>query len=81
LIASMIPEGTAPPLGAVWLDTRIDLPGPTRSAYDRAYRDVFTNAVVEPVSVDGGLAIPAATIFDGFPVALLLPCSRLTSVS
>jgi (1->4)-alpha-D-glucan 1-alpha-D-glucosylmutase len=75
LIASVIPEGTAPPLGAVWLDTRIDLPGPTASAYGRAYRDVFTNAVVEPVMADGALAIPAAMLFDRFPVALLLPCS------
>jgi (1->4)-alpha-D-glucan 1-alpha-D-glucosylmutase len=75
LIASMIPEGTAPPLGAAWLDTRIDLPGPTRSACDRAYRDVFTNVVVEPVIADGALAIPAATLFDRFPVALLVPCA------
>jgi hypothetical protein len=59
----------------VWLDTRIDLPGPAGSVYDRAYRDVFTNTVVEPVTADGALAIPAATLFDRFPVALLLPCS------
>jgi (1->4)-alpha-D-glucan 1-alpha-D-glucosylmutase len=74
LIASVIPDATAPPLGPVWLDTRIELPAPA-TAYRRAYRDVFTNAVVEPALVEGALAIPAATLFDRFPVALLLPCS------
>ena len=75
LIASVVPDPTTLPLGAVWLDTRIDLPATASPGYSRPFRDVFTNAVVEPVTVNGALAMPAAALFDRFPVALLVPCS------
>ena len=68
LIATLIPEGTAPPLGAAaWGDTRIEV----RDA--RPFRDVFTGATRTPERRDEGYVLPAAAIFERFPVALLVP--------
>jgi (1->4)-alpha-D-glucan 1-alpha-D-glucosylmutase len=75
LIASVIPDATAPPLGPVWLDTRIDLPFSAAPADRVRFRDAFTGAVVEPTTADGALTISAATLFSRFPVALLCPCA------
>jgi (1->4)-alpha-D-glucan 1-alpha-D-glucosylmutase len=73
LIATLTPDGSTAPLGsAVWADTRIELPGP---AYDRSFRNVFTGAIVAPERRGDGRSIPAATLFERFPVALLVPCS------
>jgi maltooligosyltrehalose synthase len=73
LIATLTPDGSAPPLGrSVWTDTRVELPGP---AFGRAYRDVFTGAIVEPERDEGSLSVAVATLLDRFPVALLVPCS------
>jgi len=61
-----------PPLGqAVWGDTKIELP-PTFST-DLRLQDAFTGALLQPQSTGEGLAIPAAMLFDRFPVAVLVP--------
>jgi (1->4)-alpha-D-glucan 1-alpha-D-glucosylmutase len=75
MVASVIPDASAAPVGPVWLDTRIELPASEHSAYDRSFRNVFTDEVVQPEAGGGPLTIPAATLFARFPVALLLPCS------
>ena len=68
LIATLIPDGIAPPLGqAVWGDTRMDV------GDGRTFRDRFTGATLTPVRVDGVYTLPAAAIFERFPVALLVP--------
>jgi (1->4)-alpha-D-glucan 1-alpha-D-glucosylmutase len=72
LVASMAPDG-APALGrGVWADTRIELPPQVEA---RTFRDAFTGAVVEPEDANGRRLLAAATVFERFPIALLLPCS------
>ena len=67
LIATLTADGR-PPLGAaVWGDTRIGV------AAGHDLRDVFTGAVVTPAPADSGYTLPAAAIFESFPVALLVP--------
>ncbi len=67
LIRKLSPDGR-PPLGApVWNDTSIGL------ADGRALRDVFTGSELAPVRCRSGYALPAAAIFERFPVALLVP--------
>jgi (1->4)-alpha-D-glucan 1-alpha-D-glucosylmutase len=76
LIASLIPDGASPPIGpAVWSDTRVQLPAATfaSSAAVPKFRDAFTDATIEAERTGDGLTIPAARIFEQFPVALLLP--------
>ena len=71
MIATLTPDGTAPPLGAaVWSNTRMWVAGP------RPLRDVFTGAILEPAAAAGGHVLAAATIFERFPVALLVPAER-----
>jgi (1->4)-alpha-D-glucan 1-alpha-D-glucosylmutase len=68
LIATLIPDGAAPPLGAaVWGDTSIAVDSA------RPLRDVFTGATMTPVPSGGGHRLTAAAIFERFPVALLVP--------
>jgi (1->4)-alpha-D-glucan 1-alpha-D-glucosylmutase len=75
LIGSLISDAATPPLGQlVWGDTRIELP-PDLPA-DRLpvrFRDVFTGATIEPERTAEGVTIGASTLFDRFPVALLVP--------
>ena len=67
LIATLTPDGSAPPLGStVWGDTRIEV------GDGRAFRDVFTGASVEPERAEGRYSLSAAAIFERFPVALLV---------
>jgi (1->4)-alpha-D-glucan 1-alpha-D-glucosylmutase len=69
LIASVIPDAAEPALGSVWMDTRVELPEDAPSAF----RDVFTGAAI--VAERGGTSIttmPAATLFEQLPVALLV---------
>jgi (1->4)-alpha-D-glucan 1-alpha-D-glucosylmutase len=69
LIASVIPDPAEPALGAVWLDTHVELPDDAPSEF----RDVFTGATI--VAERGGTSastIPAATLFAQLPVALLV---------
>jgi (1->4)-alpha-D-glucan 1-alpha-D-glucosylmutase len=69
LIASLVPEANCPPTGpSVWSDTRIELPPDLVSrAEGRSLRDVFTGA-----ELDVAPALPAAAVFERFPVALLV---------
>jgi (1->4)-alpha-D-glucan 1-alpha-D-glucosylmutase len=65
LIAALTSEGATLPLGpTVWSDTRLELPEALRG---RSYRDVFTG-----VTIDGGDSLALASVFDRFPVALLV---------
>jgi len=65
LVASLVPEATAPPVGAqVWTDTQIELPDDLQ--VDRLV-NVFTGASVDRISG----TLPAAELFERFPVALL----------
>jgi (1->4)-alpha-D-glucan 1-alpha-D-glucosylmutase len=71
LIATLTPDASAPPLGTVWGDTRILLPG-TAAAYTNA----FTGTTVTTEGEEGARTLAAATVFDSFPVALLVPTAR-----
>jgi (1->4)-alpha-D-glucan 1-alpha-D-glucosylmutase len=77
LIASLMPDGVTPPLGpAVWKDTRMELGGATDDgATIEAFRDVFTGAIVVPEQTAAGRSIAPATLFQRFPVALLVPAA------
>ncbi|HEY3045669.1 MAG TPA: hypothetical protein VGJ39_16685, partial [Vicinamibacterales bacterium] len=71
LIASVVPDADGPPLGAVWLDTRVELPDDAPAAF----RDVLTGATIEAERGDTGTpvtTIAAATLFERLPVALLV---------
>jgi Maltooligosyl trehalose synthase len=61
----------------VWDDTSIAL------ADGRALRDVFTGSELVPAPCRSGYVLPAATIFERFPVALLVPADppRVRSIS
>ncbi len=62
LVATLIPHGNQPPLGAaVWSDTRLKLPETVRGLH---WRNVFTGESVDGVSV--------GQMFENFPVALLI---------
>jgi maltooligosyltrehalose synthase len=51
----------------VWDDTSIEV------ADGRALRDVFTGSELVPAPCRSGYVLPAAAIFERFPVALLVP--------
>ena len=69
LVASWSANGT-PPIGdAVWADTRVHLP-PARAT--TTFRHAFTGATVVPQAAGDGFTIPAAALFEDFPVALLV---------
>ena len=72
LVASLTPEGAAPPIGPrAWIDTRIELP--PECAGPKTFREVFTGAILDADHTGGVHTIPAATLFEQFPVALLVP--------
>jgi (1->4)-alpha-D-glucan 1-alpha-D-glucosylmutase len=79
LIGSLISDVATPPLGqAVWGDTRIELPrslAHPEEASSLSFRDVFTGAAVQPDSTGDALTIPATTLLESFPVALLVPAN------
>jgi (1->4)-alpha-D-glucan 1-alpha-D-glucosylmutase len=69
MLTSLVPDAAGPPIGqAVWSDTRIEIPG----ANARPFMDAFTGATIEPQSGDGRVTIPAAVLFERFPIALLM---------
>jgi (1->4)-alpha-D-glucan 1-alpha-D-glucosylmutase len=72
LVATLSPDAGSPLGRSVWSDTRIHLP---RELPARPFRHVFTGATIEPEPTPDGPAIGAATLFEHFPVALLVPCS------
>jgi len=68
LLASVIPDPDAPPLGAAWLDTRVILPADAPTSF----RDAFTGATIEAGREGPATALAAATLFEQLPVALLV---------
>jgi (1->4)-alpha-D-glucan 1-alpha-D-glucosylmutase len=69
LIASLIPDGSGPPIGsAVWNETRIELPDANGTS---VFTDVFTGATIDAQQVAGVTTLPAAAVFERFPIALL----------
>jgi (1->4)-alpha-D-glucan 1-alpha-D-glucosylmutase len=71
LIATLTPDSSAPPLGTLWGDTRILLPGG-----GCAYTNAFTGATVTTERENGARTLAAAAVFDRFPVALLVAAPR-----
>ena len=72
LIASLMPDAPAPPVGrSVWGDTRLVLGD--GAAHGGRFRDAFTGALVSAEELDGVLSLPVAAVLDRFPVAVLLP--------
>jgi len=73
LVASLTPAAAAPPLGrSVWADTRIVLPERVAGG---TFRNVFTGECHQAGEAGGARTIAAASLFERFPVALLVPCS------
>jgi (1->4)-alpha-D-glucan 1-alpha-D-glucosylmutase len=68
LLVSVMPDANEPPLGDVWLDTRVELcPGSPAS-----FRDVLSDATVSVEHADGAPAIRVADLFRQLPIALLV---------
>jgi len=72
LVASLSANGVPPIGGAVWADTRVHLPERTATTF----RHAFTGATIEAQAAGRGAVIPAAALFEDFPVALLVPDRR-----
>ena len=73
LIASLVPDGSGPPIGsAVWSETRIELPDANGTS---VFTDVFTGATIDTQQVAGVTTLPAAAVFERFPIALLTAAS------
>src|SRR5262249_12456806 len=68
LLAPVVADSGAPPTGSVWGDGRLDVSMALKEAGVRL-RDVFTGATIE---TDETRTIPVATVFERFPVALLV---------
>ena len=68
LLASVIPDADAPPLGEVWLDTRVALPADAPTVF----RDVITGATIELERGNTAAPIMVATLFEQLPVAMLV---------
>jgi (1->4)-alpha-D-glucan 1-alpha-D-glucosylmutase len=66
LLTRLLPDITQLPLGKVWADSRVLLPADA----PRIFRNVFTGEVLNIAGDDRALNL--ATVFDRFPVALLL---------
>jgi (1->4)-alpha-D-glucan 1-alpha-D-glucosylmutase len=72
LVATLLGDAVAPPLGErIWTDTRIVLPVPA-DARSR-FRNVLTDSCVAVERDDDGRpGLPAARVFERFPVAVLI---------
>jgi (1->4)-alpha-D-glucan 1-alpha-D-glucosylmutase len=72
LVAGLLGSRSGPPIGrAVWGETRIVLPW--ANGRTRQFRDVITGVALD-ARVDGDAVwLDAATVFDQFPTALLVP--------
>jgi (1->4)-alpha-D-glucan 1-alpha-D-glucosylmutase len=82
LIGSLTPDASAPPLGrGVWDDTWVELPAAWWDPDTRApaLRDVFTDAPVQAERIGDRWTMPAATLFDRFPVSLLAPSTTCST--
>ena len=69
LVAALVPDGGGPPIGSVWDDTRLDVSPLPKDSVTRLC-DAFTGATVDAAL--HGQTIPLATLFERFPVALLV---------
>ena len=63
-------SGEAPPLGAVWADTVLELPNGARPA---SYRDLLTGRVVNGEHRDGRAVLALADLLAVLPVAVVEP--------
>jgi len=73
LVASLTPDAASPPLGrSVWGDTRITLPGTLAGT---RFRNVYTGECHQLEGAGDARTLPAAALFERFPIALLVPCS------
>ena len=68
LLASVVPDAATPPLGPVWLGTRVELPADAPPQF----RDVFTGATIDAGGGSTAPSLLAATLFAQLPVALLV---------
>jgi (1->4)-alpha-D-glucan 1-alpha-D-glucosylmutase len=64
-------DSTAPVGPGTWGDTALVLP---KAAQRQAFRDIFTDRVVQGVSRDGFVVLPLDEVFSSMPVALLEGC-------
>jgi (1->4)-alpha-D-glucan 1-alpha-D-glucosylmutase len=69
LVARRLGGHVAPPIGAVWADTRLVLPPQLGAA---RYRDAFTGVVLEVDDGDGSATIPLDRALAELPFALLI---------
>ena len=61
------------PIGSsVWADTHVHVPNDAPTTF----RHALTGATIEARATGDGLAIPAAALFEDFPVALLVADRR-----
>jgi (1->4)-alpha-D-glucan 1-alpha-D-glucosylmutase len=76
LPAALIPDASTPPIGsAVWGDTVLEVPATDSERFTTVFVDLFTGTRREGIPSDGCVVLPAASLFDRLPVALLAPCS------
>jgi maltooligosyltrehalose synthase len=77
LVARVLGEekmATGEPVGAVWGDTRIELPDDAASCWSPAFSDIFTGeAIRQERDGQGGRYLPVSRVLGSFPVALLFP--------
>jgi (1->4)-alpha-D-glucan 1-alpha-D-glucosylmutase len=66
LVATLSRDGH-PPIGDLWGDTRLSVPGQA----PRCYRQIFTGACTAVIERDGRKWIRAAEVFAQFPIAFL----------
>jgi (1->4)-alpha-D-glucan 1-alpha-D-glucosylmutase len=68
LVATLTPDANVLPLGErIWGDTRLDLTGLPETA---SYHEALTDRCVA-IQREGPLALRAADLFEGFPIAVL----------
>jgi (1->4)-alpha-D-glucan 1-alpha-D-glucosylmutase len=69
LIVSLVPDAAAPPIGAVWGDTEVEL------SSGAPLRNIFTDATITPDPAGDRWTVPAAALFDRLPIAVLASCA------
>lgn len=68
LIASVAPDSGAPPVGAVWGDSQVELPLDAPGTF----RDMFTGRTITARPADAAASLPVAALFEEIPIALLV---------
>lgn len=69
LTARLAGHELQPPLGAIWGQTQLIIPG---TQAGQRFRNLYTNALLTVIDQDGIAELPAAEVFADFPVALLV---------